>query len=84
MLRLKETKKVYVLEGNYSKVWVEFYDDDPETCYITHLYVEPKARRKGEGNFLSFNSYIDNCNNVGLWEKHTIVQVKWLRDWLVS
>lgn len=49
MLRLKETKKVYVLESNYSKVWVEFYDDDPETCYITHLYVDPKARRKGEG-----------------------------------
>ena len=49
MLRLKEIKKVYVLEGDNSKVWVEFYEDDLKTCYITHLYVKTGARQKGVG-----------------------------------
>lgn len=49
ILRLKEIKKVYVLEGDNSKVWVEFYEDDLKTCYITHLYVKTGARQKGVG-----------------------------------
>lgn len=49
VMRLKEIKKVYVLESDKSKVWVEFYEDDPETCYITHLYVKTGARQKGVG-----------------------------------
>ena len=82
MLRLKETKKVYVLESNYSKVWVESYDDDPETCYITHLYVEPKARRKGEGTQAlleaeEFGKELGASTAMLLVDKTNV----WLRSW---
>lgn len=49
MLELKETKRVFIYENKYSRVYLEFYDDEPTACYLTHLYVFYNSRRHGHG-----------------------------------
>lgn len=80
-LRLKEIKKVYVLESDYSKVWVEFYDDDPETCYITHLFVHSESRNKGYGRKTMTNAEAI-ARELGATKLMLMVSTDgWLRAW---
>lgn len=82
MLRLKETKKVYVLESDYSKVWVELYDDEPETCYITHLYVEREARQRGVGTQTLLEAEVF-AKDKGATKSMLLVYTtcNWLKGW---
>lgn len=55
-LNLATVKKVYVLEGTKSKVWVEIYEDDPNTGIISHLMVDQKHRKNGIGHKTLFDA----------------------------
>ena len=83
-LNLKEIKKVYVLEGLHSKVYVEFYEDDQYTAYITHLHVDENHRKHGIGN--------KTLNDAEQWARvHGFDKVmlmcesdSWMYHWYIS
>lgn len=48
-LKLESTKKVREYWSEYAKIFIEIYDDKPNECVFTHLWVVDGQRQKGHG-----------------------------------
>lgn len=49
MLKLENTKKVREYWNEYTRIFIEIYDDKPNECILTHLYTLENHRQKGYG-----------------------------------
>lgn len=48
-LKLESTKKVREYWSEYARIFIEIYDDEPNECTFTHLWVVDGQRQKGHG-----------------------------------
>lgn len=48
-LKLESTKKVREYWNEYARIFIEIYDDEPDECVFTHLWVVSEQRQKGHG-----------------------------------
>lgn len=48
-LKLESTKKVREYWSEYARIFIEIYDDKPNECVFTHLWVVDGQRQKGHG-----------------------------------
>lgn len=46
-LKLESTKKVREYWSEYTRIFIEIYDDKPNECILTHLHTLEKYRQKG-------------------------------------
>lgn len=46
-LKLESTKKVREYWSEYTRIFIEIYDDDPNECILTHLFTLEGHRQKG-------------------------------------
>lgn len=50
MLRLESTKRVWEYWYScFARIYIEIYDDNANTCILTHLWVDEDQRQKGYG-----------------------------------
>lgn len=48
-LKLESTKKVREYWSEYTRIYIEIYEDEPNECVLTHLYTLEGHRQKGYG-----------------------------------
>lgn len=48
-LKLESIKKVREYWSEYTRIFIEIYDDEPNECVLTHLYTLECQRKKGYG-----------------------------------
>jgi len=48
-LKLESIKKVREYWSEYARIFIEIYDDSPNECVFTHLWVVDEQRQKGHG-----------------------------------
>jgi len=48
-LKLESIKKVREYWSEYARIFIEIYDDEPDECVFTHLWVVSGQRQKGHG-----------------------------------
>ena len=46
-LKLESSKKVREYWSEYTRIFIEIYDDEPNECILTHLYTLEKHRQQG-------------------------------------
>lgn len=81
MLKLESTRTVFEYSNYHARIWLEIYEDDPNTCIFTHLLVDEKYRQQGHGTQALFDAekIAKNfgCNEV--WLK--VENGSWMHDW---
>lgn len=80
-LRLDSIRTLREYCTNYSRIWLEIYEDDPSTCILTHLLVDEDYRKKGYGTKALEQAEMIakdlGCNVVQLM----VETDSWIHDW---
>lgn len=69
---------------NHSRIWLEIYEDDPNTCILTHLLVDEDHRQKGYGTKALEQAEMIakdlGCNVIQLM----VETDSWMHDWYLK
>ena len=66
---------------NYSRVWLEIYENDPSTCILTHLLVDEDHRQRGYGTKALEQAEII-AKDLGCDVVQLMVETdSWMHDW---
>ena len=81
MLKLESTRTVFEYSNNHARIWLEIYEDDPNTCIFTHLLVDEKYRRQGFGTqaLLDAEKIAKNYGCTTIYLK--VENNSWTYDW---
>ena len=81
MLELESIRKVFEYANDYSRIWLEIYEDDPATCIFTHLLVNENYRKQGYGTKTLFDAE-KIANDLGCKVIYLKVENgSWMYDW---
>lgn len=81
MLKLESTRTVLEYSSDYARIWIEIYEDDPNTCVFTHLFVIENYRQQGFGTqaLIDAEKIAKNhcCTTIYL----KVESNSWMHDW---
>ena len=80
-LKLESTKKVREYWSEYARIFIEIYDDEPNECVFTHLWVVSEQRRKGYGKKALMQAE-EIAKELGCHIAHLKVETdSWMHKW---
>ena len=80
-LKLDSTKTVREYWSEYAKIFIEIYDDEPNECVFTHLWVVSEQRRKGYGKQALIQAE-EIAKELGCHIAHLKVETdSWMHKW---
>ena len=80
-LNLESTKKVREYWSEYTRIFIEIYDDEPNECVFTHLWVVSEQRRKGYGKQTLMQAE-EIAKELGCHIAHLKVETNsWMHKW---
>ena len=80
-LKLESTKKVREYWSEYTRIFIEIYDDEPNECILTHLYTLEGYRQKGYGKQALIQAE-EIAKELGCHIVHLKVQTNsWMHKW---
>ena len=80
-LKLESTKKVREYWSEYARIFIEIYDDDPNKCIFTHLWVVDGQRQKGYGKQALIQAE-EIAKELGCHVAHLKVETNsWMHNW---
>lgn len=80
-LKLESTKKVREYWSEYTRIYIEIYDDDPNECVLTHLYTFEGHRQKGHAKKALAEAELI-AKELGCHKAHLKVETNsWMHNW---
>ena len=80
-LQLESTKRVREYWSEYARIFIEIYDDEPNECVFTHLWVVSEQRRKGYGKQTLIQAE-EIAKELGCHIAHLKVETdSWMHKW---
>ena len=80
-LQLESTKRVREYWSEHARIFIEIYDDEPNECVFTHLWVVNEQRRKGYGKQALMQAE-DIAKELGCHIAHLKVETdSWMHKW---
>ena len=80
-LQLESVKTVREYCTEYSRIWLEIYEDNPAVCVFTHLLVDEDYRQKGYGTKALEQAEVIakdlGCNTIQL----KVETYSWMSKW---
>lgn len=80
-LKLESTKKVREYWSEYTRIFIEIYDDDPNECILTHLFTLEGHRQKGYAKKALAEAELI-ARELGCHKAHLKVETNsWMYNW---
>lgn len=80
-LKLESTKKVREYWSEYTRIFIEIYDDDPNECILTHLHTLEGHRQKGHAKKALAEAELI-AKELGCHKAHLKVETdSWMHHW---
>lgn len=80
-LKLESTKKVREYWSEYTRIYIEIYDDDPNECILTHLLTLEGHRQKGYGKQALIQAE-EIAKELGCHKAYLKVETNsWMHNW---
>ena len=81
-LKLESTKRVWEYwRSCFARIYIEIYDDNPDECIFTHLYVGEGWRKKGYGTQVLSDAE-DKARELGCRAAYLKVETdSWMHQW---
>lgn len=84
MIKLESAKRVYEFwKDDIARIFIEIYDDTPDECVFTHLWVDETWRNKGYGKEVISEAEKEasklGCKNIYL----KVETDSWIHQWYV-
>ena len=80
-LKLESTKKVREYWSEYTRIFIEIYDDDPNECILTHLFTLEGHRQKGYAKKALAEAELI-AKELGCHKAHLKVETNsWMYNW---
>jgi GNAT superfamily N-acetyltransferase len=82
MLTLESTKRVFEYwRDNFARIYIEIYDDEPDECIFTHLWVDEDFRQMGYGGQV-LSEAEEKARELGCEVAYLKVETNsWMRAW---
>ena len=83
-LKLESTKKVREYWSEYTRIFIEIYDDDPNECILTHLLTLEGHRQKGYAKKALAEAELI-ARELGCHKAHLKVETNsWMYNWYLK
>ena len=80
-LKLESIKRVREYWSEYTRIFIEIYDDEPNECVLTHLYTLESHRQKGYGK-QALSEAESIAKNLGCHTAYLKVETgSWMHQW---
>ena len=80
-LKLESTKKVREYWSEYTRIFIEIYEDEPNECVLTHLYTLEDYRQKGYGRQALIEAELI-AKELGCHTAYLKVETNsWMHEW---
>ena len=80
-LKLESTKKVREYWSEYTRIFIEIYEDEPNECVLTHLYTLEGHRQKGYAKKALAEAELI-AKELGCHKAHLKVETNsWMHNW---
>ena len=78
---MESTKKVREYWSEYARIFIEIYDDKPDECVFTHLWVVSGQRQKGHGKRALMEAEVI-AKELGCHTAYLKVEIdSWMHHW---